>query len=120
MPERSDERKQFLSDITITAIEGGIGYWSWVKVYNYSDELDVRAIVQENDPDKNDAPWFDINNDVIARGIGRVLTPSFKVSTQIRQWIRDDNKTNGDNGMIDSDCADVIVQAALFGEIVYG
>jgi hypothetical protein len=36
--KRSPEREQFLSDLIITAVEGGIGYWSTVSHYQYVDD----------------------------------------------------------------------------------
>ena len=55
----------------------------------------------------------------IVEGIQRALNPNFKINPQLRGEIYNAIVSN-DPGAIDPDCADVIIQAAVFGEIVYG
>jgi hypothetical protein len=38
MAKRTEERKEFLSDILTTAAEGGVNYWGNVSSYNWADE----------------------------------------------------------------------------------
>lgn len=49
------------------------------------------------------------------RAIRRVITGDFPISQQIRAWV-----TEGDLGMYDSTVCDVLVQACLFKELVFG
>lgn len=48
MAKRSEERKQFLHDVFVTAIEGGINYWATVEDYHWTngdeDSLDRKDI----------------------------------------------------------------------------
>jgi hypothetical protein len=122
MATRTRERAEFLQDVLITAVEGGTGYWAACDSYRWSDEEPEAAFVrlmEETKPGHYGGTPEDVDIDTIARGIARVLDPEFRVNAQIRQWIREGNRDN-DAGMIDTDAADVIVQAALFGELRYG
>ena len=126
MPRRSEERAEFLWDIVTTAIEGGTGYWACVHAYKWVDlpASERYAVIEEDleriGVDEGEAPGHHrLDIDVIATGLARVLDPRFRVNDQIRGWIKDSDRDNY-AGMIDADCADVIVQAAIFGELVYG
>lgn len=120
MAVRSVERAEFLDDVITTAVEGGTGYWAVVHAYKWVDLKpgEVYAVIEEiEDPQ---APGrHRIDADLIARGIGRVLYPGFRIRADLCELIRAADR-EADAGLIDADGADVIVQAALFGEIVYG
>jgi hypothetical protein len=139
----TQERKQFLHDVFVTALEGGIGYWSKVSDYHWTnadaeadnsttlDSADLDGfyavihdfVAAESDPkatqDYSTWPQHRITRAVIQRGIGKVADKDFRVRDDIRKNILAGSAMNG-AGDIDSECADVIVQAGLFGEIVYG
>ena len=103
------DRDEFLDDIRITAFGGGINYWAVIsgqKIKEYDDEGPVGW-------------WTTITPNLIEIGIALVKHPSFKVRDDILVAILLGDRNN-DAGEIDSECADVIVQAAVFGEIVYG
>lgn len=51
----------------------------------------------------------------LQKAINQIVGKKVRVSDDIRRWI-----ASGDPGMIDADAADVIVQVACFGEIVFG
>lgn len=105
--------QQFLADVLCTALEGGIGYWSECGMLK-SDALGyVSATLYPAEDD--DFPETVLTRESIQQGIEKVLSPDFRVNPQIRAAI-----ASGDAGQIDADAADVIVQAACFGEIVYG
>lgn len=116
--KRSPERIQFLEDVLTTAIEGGIQYWSEVFIYNIDGE--TFATIADEDGEYN------ITIDTIAKGI-RILTTGDNAGHAFsmcgmdywKQFILA-NKTNGEDGDFDADIADNIVQAGIFGEIVYG
>jgi hypothetical protein len=126
---------KFLRYVGITAVEGGIGYWSQIEGYGKfvnalfaseenkgepSNDLGKLSIIDdytgEIDPDE---PTFELTTKLIADGIRTALKPNFKVNQTIRGYIYR-AVVNNDSGDIDSTAADVIVQAACFGEIVYG
>lgn len=118
-------REQFLSDVITTAIEGGIGYWSVCLQYQYEGNVVVidgkdygggtRATISPLDTDDI---WH-VTPDTIARGISVIREREDFCRLAIRDTILAASREN-DGGEIDADGADVIVQAALFGELVYG
>jgi hypothetical protein len=121
MPARTAEREEFLADIIITATEGGTNYWARSRAYHYDGDpkfthvefcdMELEGTAEEK--------WNLVNVDVVARGLQKVLDPEFKLSSLIRDHIRLANNEN-DAGEIDAGAADIIVQAGMFGEIVYG
>ena len=121
MNARSVDRAEFLGDIIITAVEGGIGHWAVCRGYDYEDPYVEIGEVDFDDPyaEYPEDEWRGIDINTIAKGIGRVKDPEFRVNDVIRKNVIAAN-TKNDAGMIDAESADVIVQAALFGEIVYG
>jgi hypothetical protein len=112
-------REEFLSDIITTAIEGGTGYWAQVSGYHWSD--DEPATTRATLHDMEDGATFALTIEDIARGLAIVVDErgEFRLNDELRASIvLADNENDG--GYIDADCADVIVQAALFGEVRYG
>lgn len=103
------DRTEFLNDIRITAFSDGIDYWATIaghKIMEYDDEGPI-------------GEWIEITPALIEEGIALVKEPSFKVRNDILTAILLGDRNN-DAGEIDIECADVIIQAAVFGEIVYG
>ena len=104
-----NDRTEFLKDIRITAFGGGINYWAYIrdnKIMEYDDEGPI-------------GDWIKITRDMIEKGIALVKEPSFKVRDDILAAILLGDR-DSDASYIDIECADVIVQAAVFGEIAYG
>jgi hypothetical protein len=115
---RSPERVSFLGDVIVTATEGGTGYWAYASDYHWEDE----------DPSKNtvtltamDDPATErvVTIETIAHGLAKLRKGEGQVNSRIRAEILEADRAN-DAGDIDADGADVIVQIALFGELVYG
>lgn len=121
MSKRSAERLEFLSDIVITAIEGGIGYWSRVTDYtpvlaDYTpDNVTTASIVETGDGDVSDPHTVTI--ETIARGLSHVRTEHHDYGNRSRFVAAD---RDNDAGEFDSCDADVLVQLGLFGEVRYG
>ena len=125
-PARTPERIGFLSDCIITAVEGGTGYWAEVRNYKWSEDtvhhrmLDATVELRSEIPRTDEPePWFKVNLDTIDLGIQRLQSADFRVNPNLMGLILAANRDN-DAGDIDADAADCIVQAALFGELVYG
>lgn len=116
MAKRSTEPAQFLSDILTTAVESGVfqACGCHMKNYTWTDDPPT-AYVYLVDEDGIRHP---INLDTIARGIRRVLSPGFQINPRVREVIRDDNRDN-DACYIDVIGAAAIIEAAIFGQIVY-
>lgn len=116
---------ELCADILCTAYESGhlgIGYWGDATPTRDGDDalapLYYRALTIV-DAEGEETWEHTIDYDGVRRGIAAVMAPGFKVSPSIRGYIATGVAEN-DAGNIDADCADVIVQAACFGEIVYG
>lgn len=127
--EKSTERKQFLFDVFVTALEGGIGYWSEASSYHWS-KSDTGTVDSDADLDGFYADIIDVEDEgkhytitpaTIARGLGRITDG--KIDGIGGRWVADlmlANRTNGEDGDFDAAGADAVVQAGLFGQVVYG
>lgn len=112
------EVREFLSDIITTAVEGGTGYWAEVDRYVHGTPGETYAeLVELEDEEQRRGTTHVVSIQTIAKGIavmrGGALGPS---------WAGDAHRWSLalDAGDIDAEAADVIVQAALFGEVRYG
>jgi hypothetical protein len=111
MAVRSEERERFLADIICTAVEGGINFWAAVSVYKW-DGLPPRewhAVVHRLKDDETDYVDAGLKLDIDGE----------LVNTTMLKGIRAADKEN-DAAYIDSYDASAIVQAGLFGEVIYG
>jgi hypothetical protein len=120
--EISDE---FISDILITAFDGGVGacwYWAvpapsprngrWLYT---SGELWESVLVREYE---NDIDIF-VTHTVVAMGLRKILDRQVEINAGLLGHIAAGVAEN-DAGEIDALCADVIIQAGVFGKVVYG
>lgn len=117
MPARSDERATFLADIIIAAVEGGTGYWASVSAYKWTDGPEVTTATLH--PEDEPGAAHVVTLDVIAHGFAAIRENDRICSAGLRALIVAADRSN-DAGDVDADAADAIVQAALFGELVYG
>lgn len=140
---KSDERVQFLHDVMITALEGGVGYWSvadqivrhdddrlWYARYTlYCRDDDAPKDAGECGLSTREAPvpvcqGHLVDPDAIARGMGLATRPE-RDSDEIgwhysnRRHVIEANREN-DAGDIDAGDADCIVQLSAFGKVIYG
>ncbi len=107
------------ASVMCTALEGGIGYWCCAGDIKRTDAKDWDYVsFVAYDAEDNDELHGRVDYTTIALGIERLLSGAVKVRADIRASILADVKEN--EGNIDSDAADCIVQAGLFNEIVYG
>jgi hypothetical protein len=139
--------EDFLEGILVTAYEGGIGYWfrgldhkqseqgySWIAGYDHEDAFTESGLPSGCGQIALD-DWIEAGNgsefvtvldaDVVMLGIERLLSGQASVNDSILGYILTDVLANAADptdggGMIDSSAADCIVQAGIFGEVVYG
>ena len=137
------ERKKLCHSIFVTALEGGIGYWSSCSEYHWAlkgaddeltddltDDLDgFYAVIheEENENDDGTTPEHRIDAEVIDRGINRIAN---NLATFGGKPLRGEGRLyklacalNGplaEEVDFDADDADNIVQIGLFGDVVYG
>jgi hypothetical protein len=121
---KSENRKQFLFDVFVTAMEGGIGYWAYAEEYHYSnngtEDLEgFYALVSDCEGDETFPDNSTINQKVIVTGVNKIINDKdVKISETIRKRIAKASMLN-DAGIIDADDADCIVQVGLMGELVF-
>lgn len=128
MTARTPERTQFLADVLITAVEGGVNGWAAVRDYHHDagEPLSssrphaehVRCTLIETDEDGRRAR-HEVTVDTIARGIRLIDSEDFLIDDTIRYAVHEGSRWN-DTRNIDAGAADAIVQAGLFGTLVYG
>jgi hypothetical protein len=143
---KSPERVQFLRDVMITALEGGVGYWSvadQITIEHENDDLWYARYtlfcLDGDDPTGKEAGECGLSTqeapvplcqghlidpDAIARGMGLARRPadqSDAIGWHIsnRRHVIKANREN-DAGDIDAGDADCIVQLAAFGKVIYG
>ncbi len=116
---------EFLMDVLTTAVESGhdsMWYWEDFCI------LDVDRDVAEYHPVKackfiatvNDKPErWGVTIDTVHKAIQDLLNGKGDVNDRILGYIRSAVKDH-DAGDIDAEAADVIVQVAAFGEVVFG
>ena len=108
--ERSEERNQFLDDI-IEGANYGCAYWARGEIID-----GIQYIWDFEEPEERHA----LTREVVEKGIHILLDEAnSKLNTQIRKNIWCGNIDN-DACDIDAECCDVIVQAGIFGEIIFG
>ncbi len=122
---KTDLRKQFLFDVFIAALEGGIDYWAVVEEYHHSNDgiEDLEGFFAKVSDCEGDETFPDnsrIDKNIIIKGINKIINDNdLKINDKIRERIKEANRLS-DAGMIDANDADCIVQVGLFGELVFG
>jgi hypothetical protein len=129
-PKQQKEFDSIVSSIHCSAIEGGhygIGYWCEVVSYKWDEKDDTKfkSVIQmdeesEKDTDERIAKRrrYTIDRNVIIEGIKRIASGEMSVNDSYV------NKcaallVTGEADM-DANDADVIVQAGLFNEVIFG
>ena len=111
-----EARTIFLADLVCTAVEGATGYWAAVSAYKWTDgPANTRATLVDEDTGET----YALTIDAVALGIERIERREVTVNATIRAGILAASAAN-DAGQLDADDADVIAQAGLLGNIVYG
>lgn len=121
-------RAEFLNDVLITAVEGGIGYWSQVSAYRWSDgegePLEVASVIvhEMNDDDDGYKPeGVTVTSADIGRAIGKLMDKNVELSVHrdYRARIFSASMAN-EAGDLDAGDCDIIMQVAVLGNVVYG
>lgn len=119
--------KQNVADIFTTAMEGDIDYWCNITKYHWikletTNEPDLEGFFATITSPAGD--WSGdktINSEVIVRGMKLIASGEVSVRPDIYRQVVEALAGNVYAvGQIDADGADTIVQAGLFGAIVYG
>jgi hypothetical protein len=122
---------QFVHDIFVTALEGGINYWAGIRSYHWTNDRgetpDLAGFYAKLFDVDNDNRKLTINRETIVRGLRTMLhgrpgagkvrgvAPTGTMRGMVAAAV-----VEQDAGLIDASLADCIVQMGLFGELVYG
>lgn len=114
-----------IEDIMVTALEGGIGYWSCFD--NTTKDFDEQAkLCDEHEPVSIIATKMLLNGKSLifedVESPDRWKLTLDKLKKGIVQYCKERGniRTALDEGMYDADESDCTIQYALFGEIVFG
>lgn len=113
------EAKQILKDVFTTVIEsGGSNYWAEFRNYSPS-KCTAEVLDCENVDTFEKKQWKKIDVDTIARGIDRVASGKIQVA---KEYVANCciMKVLPEKADFDSIDADIILQAGLFNEVIYG
>lgn len=116
---------EFLSDILVIAFDGAYGgCWYWArpaadkpheKVFTIEGDTWWAVRITEKDPEGKRRTW-NVDHARLVKGISKLFEPKVLPKRgDIRSAI-----IQIDAGQIDAEGADIIVQLAVFGELVYG
>lgn len=132
-----DVDPQFLDDIIVTAVEGGIGYWSQVEEYRHANQapghvfasiIDISDDYDEEETEDSTTelpPRYRIDSETIYRALTLVAAAGATELEALRigKFSQDDiihAMMEKDAGEIDAGLADDLVQIGLFGRTMYG
>ncbi|AAQ63333.1 hypothetical protein Nazgul32 [Burkholderia phage BcepNazgul] len=109
-----------LCEDTMDAAAHGVEYWAHAFEHPGCGPETLNYAIEEDEPSSGETPKnFVISPEAIVKGIQAIMHPAFSVRADIRgtlfSALVEDDASN-----IDIEIADIIVQAAMFGEIIYG
>lgn len=109
------ERDGFVRGIMTTAAEGGINYWAEVLVQQRKGIWVTSMFLK----DLESGDRHEVTTETVEKGLDLVRSGSVKVGSDILRHVLAGD-ADDDAGEIDVEGADVIVQAGLFGKLIYG
>lgn len=101
-------------DILTSVLEcGSIAYWADCVDWERDEELNILWLkIIECDERDGEEHEFTLKPEDIENGIKNIFSQDFKIAPEIRERIFEKDW--------DSDSDDCIIQASLFGELIYG
>ena len=116
----TDPVQQFFQDIMTTAIEGGINDWAVADEILRDKDSNVISFYCR-DYEERTAPWSFINAEKIEEALNKIVANDSTIKIG-DTYLKDIAVAYSclDAGSIDAMLADIIVQVAAFGEIVFG
>lgn len=102
---------QYCKDILVTCVEGGSNYWANFRNVKRDVELDILEC-EVRDKEGDSLEWKKITIEDIRKAVAVVMKPEFNLHDSYKAMV-----ANDDN---DATSSDAILQAAMFGEVIYG
>lgn len=122
MAVRSEERTRMLADVVISVAEDGCtNSWRQVIDYKWSDEDPASTyveIVDICDDEDGSTPTFKFDIEAAAKGLRLLVSGEIPVNGTIKGECVSTDLEN--ECYLDAYSADCVLQAAWFGELVYG
>lgn len=126
--DSGDKLAKLMGDYLETGIETGIGYWAEARNIITSEDhgclsaeirprRDEEGLPYEDGDPRND--WQRIDAKVMEAAMLRVINENLCNKT-LREWILSDYLDPVNCGYLDAETSDVVIQVAVFGEIVFG
>ena len=119
----SPKRIEFLADLLTTAVEGGIGYWSVVSDYQWREgPATTRVTVQDTEGEGVEGKVWQLNVEIIGAALDKLLADprACHVHPENAKPLWAASVTNGEDEVPDAGMADLVVQVACFGDVIYG
>ena len=125
------DKQRFYSDVIIIAVEDGIG-WSYVRGYKhgiprFSDEFErkparCKVLKRDDNDDEPKGKWLSLDVKAVARAF-KLIEGQGDIPCASKGWrkrmVAAHWACDADNDL-DAGDADLVVQIALFGKVVYG
>lgn len=110
--------KQIASDVLITAVEGGSGYWAAFRNYTTTKEPLGAVSVEVRDAESG-GTWHKVTLADVTAAIKKVASGSVKVhSSYVRRMAI--MVVRPDDADYDATDADIVLQVAVLGDVIYG
>jgi hypothetical protein len=105
-------------DVMTTAVESGyygIGYWAEViQELSRDEQLNITEFICSVDENEDgNYTHYTVTPETIRKGVNKILEPDFEIRADLVQSLFPEWD-------IDSESADCIIQAGLFGELKFG
>ena len=112
--------REFLNDVMVTALEGGINYWAAITGTKTEqvEDTEMYASATVVDAEDENAEEFTVTPDKLLEAIQKVIQSDFDLRQDIKKSIIS-GVLEQDAGYIDAEGADVIFQVAAMGSIVF-
>ena len=119
----------FYSSIIINGIESGWVNWGQVDNYNSGfnhstgEQHEAYVELYLDDPEYAVIPVTDgkvmVDIPLVRKALNKIINGDIKIDPKIRDLCKE-AKAEWDGGMLDAIACDVIIQVAVFDEIIYG
>lgn len=119
IPLKYPASEDFLRDVLFEACGQAISYWCEIKDVVREGDTVCSFHITEHEGFGGEPREGRVDAGVLASGFAAALAPDFRVRPDIRSHLLA-ALVESDAGEIDIEAADVLIQAAMLGEIRYG
>lgn len=114
-----NKRHEYLSEIRECAMNGGINYWAKIHAYTWKDNADTGFHSTLTIIDTYEDKLYRITDALLEKGLKALRSGNIEIDKELLGLIVVSDILS-DSIDIDAICADCIIQASLFSELVYG